>query len=86
MVCRSISATISGGAEPPKSGLYLMPLNSAELWLAVTTTPPAACCCVMAHDTAGVGVTRSRSTTFNPLATRTRDTSLAKISAQYRES
>src|ERR1035437_1975798 len=40
-VCRSISATISGGAEPPKSGLYLIPLNSAELWLAGTTTLPA---------------------------------------------
>src|SRR6202011_4451498 len=75
-----------GGAEPPKSGLYLMPLNSAELWLAVTTTAPAACWLITVQDTAGVGVTRSSRITRRLLATRTRATSRAKSSAQYRES
>src|SRR3984893_17467704 len=53
------SATTSGDAEPPQSGLYLSPLNSIGLWLAVTTTPPAAPLSTTGHDTAGVGVTRS---------------------------
>jgi len=85
-VCRSISATTSGGADPPKSGLYLMPLNSAELCDAVITMAPAALFRMVDQDTAGVGETPSSRITCFPLAARTLAASRAKSSAQYRES
>ena len=58
-------------AELPVSGLYLTPLKSHGLWLAVMTAAPVALRSITVHDATCVGDGRSKMRLRTPLAPNT---------------